>query len=449
MTPRAATHAAPARPRLAAQVLVWLGLGLCLAQGPATAHAAAVDLLGIWQQARSADPVLSEAEARRGLQLERSVQARAPLLPQLQATADDTRGTADGQRSQAVGAQLTQVLFDLGRLRSWEAERTLASAQAARVRAAEQDLAARVVRAYFGLLSAQAALATARTNEAAYAQQATLSQARFEAGLAAQVDVEQSRTYHALAQGGTVLAQQAVASAGAALAEVTGQPAPALRPLARLLPALPPEPADVQAWVDHALQAHPQLEALRLGVAAGERRIAAARAAHAPTVSASLDSQRASGPAVPDATRGRSQTLLAVRLTVPLFAGGATASGVRAAAHEREALEQALEAERRARVREVQTQHQAVWSGVVWLQSTAAAVAAAESALTATRSGLALGTRSNTDLLLAIQTQAQAQRAHDEARHATVLARLLLQHAAGTLGEAELTAANRLLQGEP
>ena len=420
---------------------------LALLNFTAGASTPGVDLLGIWQQARGADPVLAEAQARRGLQQERAVQAKAPLLPQLQASAEDTRGTSDGQRSHAVGATLTQVLFDLGRLRTLEAERTLESAQDARVRSAEQDLAARVARAYFGLLSAQAALATARTNEAAYAQQAAHSQARFEAGLVAQVDVEQSRTYHALARGNTVQAQQALAEARAALAEITGQAAPALRPLASALPALPPEPADVQAWVEQALQAHPQLAALRLGVAAGESRIAAARAAHAPTLSASLDSQRTGGPAIADQQRGRSQTLLAVRLTVPLFAGGATASGVRAAAFERDALQEALEAERRARVREVQVQHQAVLSGVALLQSTAAAVAAAESALAATRSGQALGTRSNTDLLLAIQTQAQAQRAHDEARHAYVLARLLLQQAAGSLGEAELTAANRLLQG--
>lgn len=440
MSPRPPTPG-PARRAMAARALAW---ALALTCSAATAS---VDLLGIWQQARSADPLLAEAQALRGLQQERAVQARAPLLPQLAASADDTRHPQDGQRSHSVGATLTQVLFDLGRLRTLEAERTLESAQAARVRAAEQDLAARVARAYFGLLSAQAALATAQTNEAAYAQQAAQSQARFEAGLVAQVDAAQSRTYHALARGNTVQAQQALAEARAALAALTGQPAPALRPLAAALPALPPEPADVQAWVDQALQAHPQLTALRLGLAAGDSRIAAARAAHAPTLSASLDTQRNGGPAIADSQRGRSQTLLAVRLTVPIFAGGAAASGVRAAAFERDALQEALEAERRTRVREVQVQHQAVLSGVALLQSTAEAVAAAESALAATRSGQALGTRSNTDLLLAIQTQAQAQNAHDEARHAYVLARLLLQQAAGSLGEAELTAANRLLQG--
>ena len=54
-----------------------------------------------------------------------------------------------------------------------------------------------------------------------------------------------------------------------------------------------------------------------------------------------------------------------------------------------------------------------------------------------------------TDLLLAIQTQTTAQNAHDQARHGYVLARLLLQQAAGALGEAELTAVNQWLLGAP
>jgi outer membrane protein len=433
------------RRHLLAALAVML-LGLLLAQPHA--QAASDDLLGIYEQARAADPQLAAAAALRGVQREAAVQARAALLPQWQLDASDSRTQTSDSRSHAITSSLNQVLFDLGRLRTLDAERVLESAQDARVRAAEQALAARVAQAYFGVLSAQAALATAQVNEAAFATQAAQAQSRFESGLAAQVDVEQSRTYHALARGSTVQAQQRLADARAALAEITGRAPGELRPLAAALPALPPQPADAQAWVEQALQANPNLIALTLGVQAGERRIEAARAAHAPSLSASLDTRRAGGPAIAEADRGRSHTLLAVRLTVPLFAGGATQSGVRQAAFQRDALREALEAERRALIRETQAQHQAVLAGVALLDSTAAAVAAADRALAATRSGQALGTRSNTDLLLAIQTQASARNAHDQARHGYVLARLLLQQAAGSLGLAELTAANALLQGD-
>lgn len=451
-----AMHPATSRKLTAAALVLLLAL-LLLNAG--TAHAATTtDLLTVWQQARQADPQLAAAQARRGVQDERAVQARAAWRPQADLQVDSSRHHGDGgggagaAHRQSVTLSLSQVLFDLGRLRTVDAEHTLADAQALQVQAAEQALAGHVARAYFAVLTAQAALATAQANEAALATQADQGQARFDAGLVALVDVEQSRTYHALARGSTATARQALADARAALAELTGQPPPALRPLApepsdaQGLASQPLQPADAQAWVDRALAHNPRLAALQRALAAGGQRVAAARAAHLPTLSAGVDSQR-SRPLADGA--GRVQTQLALRLTVPLLAGGTTASGVRLALHEQDALREALEAERRAVQRETQVQHQAVLTATELRASTASAAAAADRALAATRSGHTLGTRSNTDLLLALQTQAQARRAHDDARHAQVLAQLLLQQAAGSLGPDELAAANRLLQGEP
>lgn len=408
--------------------------------------AIAEDLLQVYALARAADPVLAAADAQRGIQRENTVQARAALLPQWQLSASDNRPQGDGSRSHEVSTSINQVLFDLGRLRSWDAERTLDSVQDARVRAAEQALCARVARAYFGVLSAQAALATAQTNETTLATQATLAQKRFEAGLAAQVDVEQGRTAHALARGTTVQVRQQLADAREALTQITGRAPGELQPLQAQLPALPPEPQDAQAWVEQALRNNPSLLAFKLGVDAGEQRIDAARAAHWPTITAGLSSSRSGGAGIAEIDRGRSNTLLAVRLNVPLFAGGATESQVRQAALQRDALREDHVIARRALQRETQAQYQAVLAGVALLETTRAAVDAADRALASTRTGQTLGTRTMTDLLLAIQSQAAAQNAHDQARHAYVLARLLLQQAAGSLGVAELEGVNRLLK---
>jgi outer membrane protein len=97
-------------------------------------------------------------------------------------------------------------------------------------------------------------------------------------------------------------------------------------------------------------------------------------------------------------------------------------------------------------LREVRAQHLAVGLGAAQLRSTQAAVEAAQRALDATRTGLTLGTRSTTDLLLAIQTLAAAQNAQTQARHRHVLALLALHQAAGSLGDAELAAVNALLE---
>ncbi|HEV6965502.1 TolC family protein, partial [Roseateles sp.] len=191
---------------------------------------------------------------------------------------------------------------------------------------------------------------------------------------------------------------------------------------------------------------NPELRALQLDVQSSEQRISAARAGHLPTLSLGIDTQRQRGDGVPLSDAGRTPTQVALRLTLPLFAGGATAAAADRAGFQRDAAREQLEAGRRAVLREVRAEHLAVGQGAAQLQSARLAVEAAERALEATRTGLALGTRSTTDLLLAIQTLASAQNAQTQARHRHVLALLALHQAAGSLGDAELAAVNALLE---
>ncbi|MET0210580.1 MAG: TolC family outer membrane protein [Burkholderiaceae bacterium] len=406
--------------------------------------AAAEDLLDLYAQARSADPVLAGARAVRGEQQETAVQARAQLLPQWTAQLSESHLRDDGHQHQLTHS-LNQVLVDLSRLRSWDAAKTLVTAEDARVRAAEADLCARVARAYFGVLTAQATLQTAQAIEDVYGQQVAQAQSRFEAQLSASLDVEQSRAYFELSRGNTAQALETLADARQALAEITGQPPGELRPLAPELAMLMPDPADPQAWVTQSLRDNPALQAGALGLSASEQRIAAARAAHLPTLSAGVDGERRSGTAINAADAGRYTSTVGLRLTIPLFAGGATESQKRQAIYQRERIRDDLEAARRATTRETQAQYQAVLSALSQMSTAGAAVAAAEKALASTRSGLDLGARTMTDLLLAIQTQSNARNAWEQARHRYVLSKLLLQQAAGALGEPQLAAVNLLL----
>ncbi|WP_158218426.1 TolC family outer membrane protein [Roseateles puraquae] len=416
-------------------------LALALAAGATRAE----DLLQVWAQARAADPVLRQAAAFSGAQEAAAREARAALLPQWSVQASEQRENGDGGRTRSVTSSLSQPLFDLAALRTWDASRAQASAESARLAAAEQAARARVAEAYFGLLSAQAQLATARDNEEAFARQVSEADTRFKAGLSAQVEADQSRAYRELARGNTLAAELAVADAREALAQLTGTAPIQLQPLRRDLQAQPlPDSAD--AWAERALQGNPVLRGLALDVEASEQRISAARAGHLPTLSMGVDTTQRRGDGVSAIDAGRTPTLIGLRLTVPLFAGGAVAAATDRASFQREAAREQLEAGRRAVLREVRAQVLAVGQGQAQLRATQVAVQAAERALEATRTGLTLGTRSTTDLLLAIQTLASAQNAQTQARHRHVLALLALHQAAGSLGDAELAAVNALLE---
>lgn len=439
--------------RLGARLLALLSCatGLALAW-PRSSHAE--DLLQVYARARTNDPVLGQVLAARGVVREQAIQARSGLLPQWQAEASQSRLASDGSRRSDLAIQLSQVLVDLGQLRSWDAAQTLLSAQEARLRAAEQALCARVASAYFGVLMAQAGLDTVQANEAAFAEQVRQAQSRFDAGLSAQVDLDQARTYHALAQGSVLEAQEALADARQALKQVSGEGAEqALAPLAAELNLSADKVGDegAQAWVEQALQNNPALQAFTLNLSAGDQRVAAARAAHLPRLSLGLDSERYNNKPsqVSDINEGRWVNTLALRLTIPIFAGGATESRSRQALYQRDAAREELEAARRALLRETQAQYQARQTSRAQVLSSSRAVLAASQGLAATRAGQSLGTRSMTDLLLAIQSQSAAQMAYQQARHRYVLSTLLLQQAAGHLGEAELLAVNRLLTHTP
>ncbi|HEV6967034.1 TolC family protein, partial [Roseateles sp.] len=227
-------------------LVFWLG------GGAAAVHAD--DLLQVWAQARAADPVLRQAAALSGAEEASARQARAALLPQWTLQASELRESG-GNRWNTATSSLSQPLVDLAALREWDASRSQASAQAARLAAAEQAARQRVAQAYFGLLSAQAQLATARANEEAFDRQVSEAESRFKAGLSAQVEADQSRAYRELSRANTLAAEAAVADAREALAQLTGAAPPALQPLRRGF-AAQPLADDAEAWAGRALQAN-------------------------------------------------------------------------------------------------------------------------------------------------------------------------------------------------
>jgi outer membrane protein len=429
--------------------VVTLAFGLlALACVPARAD----DLLDVYRLARAGDPVLAAADAARAGTHDLADQTRAALLPQALATAAIGRQRDSGAALPVASAHtstvtlgFSQVVFDAGLWSQLKAARLVADAQDATLQAAQQALCLRVATAYFDALLAADLLASVQADEDAFAQQVAQSQQRFNAGLDAQGDVDQSRAYQALARSSTIAARQALVDALAAIAEITGGTPAALKSLRDDLPLVPPVPADPQAWVDAALQGNPTLRAAQHGVDAAQSAIAAARAGHLPSLSAGLSLGRPTGTPYGDAS-GRLSSTIGLTLNVPLFAGGATQARVNQAVHQREGALDSLEIQRRAVARAARAAYGSVVAGIGQVLATRDSVAAAQSSLAAARVGREVGNRTTADLLGAIQTLAQAQAAYAQARHQFILGRLQLQLAAGALTEADLANVNVLLQ---
>ncbi|MDO1529302.1 TolC family outer membrane protein [Fulvimonas sp. R45] len=443
-----------------------LTLALSLAAVSLPSHGE--DLMDAYRQARANDPVLAQADAQRLGTHEGIAQARSALLPQISASGKLSQTSTGGsftsgldgdgsghQRSRDISASVTQSIFNLNQIANLRAAHSNASAQDELYTAAEQNLYVRVATSYFNVLTAEDQLTYARANEDAYKQQYEEANQRFKVGLSAITDVYQAKSYYEGAKAQTLSAENALNDAREALTQITGQPVGDLKKLRDDLPLTPPAPSDPQAWVDKALQNNPNVLSQQDTVAAAEHSVNAARANHLPTLSASLSRGKttswlehgAFAPGENAATgNGRWGTTVGLTLTVPIFSGGYTQSVVRQQIYQRDSAQDALESQRRQVKRDTLNYYRSVLSGISQVQSGKAAVEAGQKALDATRAGFQVGTKTMTDVLLAIQTLTSAESTYSQNRHQFILDKLLLQQAAGTADLKDMQSINALLQ---
>lgn len=430
--------------------------------------AAAVDLVGVYELAKSNDPQLRAAEFRRDAAGEAVPQARAALLPQLEATASKNWGSADskvtGNEStsdtdeHSYGVTLRQSIYDdanYGQLKRARAEATQADYQ---YEVEVQTFLMRVTERYFEVLTAADSLEFARAEETALSRQLEQAEQRFEVGLTAITDVHEARAAYDGARARAIVAANALEDAREALRETTGTWFERYDELREELPLEPPEPADSEQWVQSAIASNPELQARIMGTEIAVADVRTARAGHLPTLDATANythstdnefSFREQSPPFdllgPLAVRSRGWAV-GLQLTVPIFQGFAVNSRTRQARANLYAADEDLEQSQRAVVRQAENAYRAVIAGMQEVEARQQAVVSADSALEATRAGFDVGTRTIVDVLISEQNYYQAERDYSQARHEYILNSLRLRQAAGLLDAEDLVEVNALLQ---
>lgn len=420
--------------------------------------ATAADLIQAYESARRGDPQLAAAESQSLALGENVTIARSALLPQIGASVGVTETRSEGEtpqgsfsstgRSRSWGVRLDQSLFDWGNYSNLGAARAGRAQAQADYQVALNGLLLRVAEAYFGVLTAEDGLAFAEAEERAVGRQLEQAEQRFEVGLTAVTDVHEARARYDGARAAVIAARNALDDAYEALAEITGETY-ASAPVLRLnIPLEGPHPDALPEWEDAALRASPALASRRFALEAAEKNITTARSAHLPTLSGFVDhsdSRRLSGEVGPFSATQSEQTLIGLRLSVPIFAGFATQARVRQNVYQRDAAQDLLEAERRALLRQTRSDFRAVVAGISSVEARRQALISAQSALEATQAGFEVGTRTIVDVLLAQQLLFQAQRDYSNARHQFILNGLRLKRTAGVIQVQDLQEVNALL----
>ncbi|HTA65217.1 MAG TPA: TolC family outer membrane protein [Xanthomonadaceae bacterium] len=448
-------------------------LALLLAIGCASAQAG--DLQQAYDLARQSDPQLAGSEANKRAQEEGIAQARANLLPQVNATDTLTKTQTEGSEvseiqrldgslgfgatpdyqhttSRNYSGNVQQSIYNRAFYTTLSASRSRAHEADAQYDNAAQTLITRVATAYFNVLSAIQDLASSRAEDRALKRQLDQANVRLQVGLAPITDAQEAKAQYDISRATTIGFETALSDAKEALTEITGQPIEHFKGLAPDFVPTAPSPEDVDAWVKMAVDNNPQVIAQQLALDAAEHDVDTARAGHLPTITANASygsftqwgSGLQDGLVFPDNAINRGPVYSLV-LTVPIFSGFSVSSHVRQALALRDAAADTLEQTRRSIQRQARNSYHATLAGLTEIEARKQALLSAQTALEATETGLEVGTRTIVDVLINEQQLFSAQRDYARARNNFVVNELTLRQVGGNVQASDVAAVNTLL----
>jgi len=435
--------------------------------------AQADSLLEIYQQALQSDPLIHEAEARRLAALETKPQARGVLLPQVgfggQWNETSSSGSSILQGTTAPFSSetdsdgtswqftLRQTLFRWDQIVNLRrANKTIAKAEAVR-EAAQQDLIIRVAQRYFDVLGAEDRLTSINADRRAIARQLEQAKQRFEVGLIAITDVQESQAAYDNSTADEIGAKRSLATAREFLREITGQHISGLSAPTDDFPLRLPEPNNASSWVNLSLQQNLSLVASRIDERLARDEISFRRNGHYPTID--LVANRGErdtdentsvngGPFGTSNVSGSSDSV-SIQVNIPIFAGGATTSRVREAVYLHRASREQLQRATRETERQARDAYLGVLSEISRVKALKQAVASSRTALEATQAGYDVGTRTIVEVLNSQFSLYSAVTNHYQSRYNYIMNALQLKRAAGTLQIQDLEKIDSWLKDRP
>ncbi|MEM7780474.1 MAG: TolC family outer membrane protein [Pseudomonadota bacterium] len=361
----------------------------------------------------NSNPTLEGARANQRATDEGVNIQRAPGLPRVNVTAthiEFLRQSANQftapDRNLGVNAQLQVPVYNGGAVRnSINSARELVEAGQADLRGTESTIFSQTVAAYMDVLrfDALAQLAANQVEVLEVTFQSTSD--RFEIGDVTRTDVAQAQSRLAVAQGDLRTSFANLVNARETYIQLVGRAPVGLE----APPPLPGLPDTVGGALATALENNPDLIAAKERAEAAGYDTEVAGAGRLPTVGlfANFDYSdffgTLGGPVAADFAQSEKTANAGVQVTVPIFQGGLPAAQQRqAGARESAALEQVIAAERSV-IQQTRAAYASWEASNAVIESSAAAVAAAEVSLEGVRAENSIGNRTIIDVLNAEQ----------------------------------------------
>lgn len=421
----------------------------------------AEDLLAMYNGSLQFDPVHASARYEHQASREILKQAYSELLPSLSLeaahieTRDDIKSSdntvfatgATDYPTDTYTVALVQPVFKYTSIVGVsKAEEELKQSDA-RLLNAKQGLITRVAAAYFDALAARDNHEFAKAEQTAVGRNYELARERHAMGLTPLQDKLDSKARYAYVSAAVIEAQSALDDAFQALYEISGLQVETIRGMRTELILSEPDPAEVGEWIRIALDNNAALRESRQAVEVAREEVRRIKAQHYPVVDLEgRDTWRDTDGSLFGGGSEVDTQEFSVRLSLPIYKGGAVNSQTRQAVQLMKASREQVREQELAIKRETRAAFLGVKTSLSKVAALGQAIEAQELTLESKREGFKSGLNTMISVLDAERDLYLGKRDYAQARYDYIKNILRLKQAAGTLNEGDVAMVNGWLE---
>ncbi len=422
----------------------------------------AMDLQQAYEAAQRNDSTILAARASAAADREYLPQAKAQMLPSVNAgwsrtfnnLTSTTPAFGGGEQtlhstypSSTQSLTLRQPLYRPQLMAQYRiAQAQLADAEAG-LQQEEQSLFVRVSTAYFDALLAQDQLALVLAQQKTFTTQLDVARKAFAAGSGIRTDIDEAQARLDMNLAQETEARQFVSYTLQQLQTLVVEPVGELANLnIGALDLQPPDPDSLQAWQDRAEQSSPQLQSLSARIEIARNEVDRAGAGHRPTLDLVAQWSISKSESVTNTSSTYNNRSLGFQLNIPLYAGGGVNSQQAQALSRQARAEQQLEAGRRDLMIRVHKEFRSVGETILRIKALEQALRSSDQLVLSSRRSFQAGSRTLLDILNAEQQRVLVQRDLAQARYLYLVSRVRLLSLAGLMDQDAVLAINAVLQ---
>ena len=422
---------------------------------PVSASTYALDLAGLYREARLEDPRVLAAYARARSASEQQREALGGLLPQLSAQSNFNRilRKDDAAReiydNKSYSLSLTQYLYNKTAWEGWQKSKSVTAQKGAQAEDSHAEATVDLAKRYFIALAADDELELVQAERRATQKNLDRVNMLYERQMAKITDqLDLKARVDALAAQ-EVDARNQVQVSREALSEIVGRRIDERLSRVRNDVALQAPTAPLANFVSQAMDANPLLKAYQSGAEAADAAVREGKGGHYPQLSLSLSAQQ-SDVGYDNTLTPRSDSYVAtLGVKVPIYSGGSTSARVRGLYNDQLAAEQELEGVRRQVVKETTTAYLTAQASVEKMRANKNALSSAQQSSIAAQKAFAYGVVNAVDVLTSVQNEFKARRDLLRSQYDFITNLFMLNRWSGKLNQESVDSVNVWLSPEP